>query len=1629
MFDTVFARTLLCALCLGGLARPGGVDASTEYRHLLPESLSSSVIDEKYDWSARVDAAKSMATLGEGAFGDSTSFYDGATSFSVTDLDLPGNDGLPVRITRTHSASDPQGMPTSGILGEWDLDLPHVRGNFARSLGWQVESSEGGQSGSNARCSTKYGLRNAPSAIAQIGGGAFPGSAYWSGNTLSVPGAGDQLLLVPGPGNSNIASGGSVRWTTRDYWQIRCLPTLLNGTGEGFQAVSPDGTTYTFNYEVRRPLKSLSRADQIGTTTILSVLDRDEVRLYATRVEDRFGNWVNYHFVGSQLRSISAKDGRHVDLSYYGSGAATGLLQSVSTGSGADLRRWVYSYSTSDRRLISVELPDSSRWTLQTVWLELRYVTPAGFPSCTLAGWAAGVDEKLYTFTHPSGASAAFVFAPVRHERGSIPQKFGCRQEKGRLEQGVARQFDTYALARKTISGPGLTPMQWQLVFSQQGFGQAQKFVTLHGPDGSREEMRFGTRYYSDEGKLLVQSTYGSENTLLRETFSTYAINPTSPAYAYRVGTGPITETPDDFASSFQTPLTSVSTTQQSTSFTRSITQFDAFARVRVESQSSSLGHARTIDQTYLDDTARWVIGLPRRTTINGVVSEETTYHTATSLLPHQHYSFGQLTASTTWAADGTLRTVVDGNHYTTELLDFRRGLPQLIRYPDGRARSAVVDTHGWVRSISDELGHTTAFGYDLLGRITRITPPTDSTQTWAPTTISYTREVSAAFGIPAQHWVRDESRGNYRKQTRYDGLWQPLVEHEYDIANPSLTQRYLSWRYDHAGRVTFAAYPLEAASSLSSFAHGTYSDFDAIGRPISVSASTEGGFDTTSYAYLSGFRTQVTNARGFVTTSHYQAFDSPDTGGPTRIDQPEGVTTDISRDVFGKPLSVVRRGVYNGLPQSLSRSFIYDSHQRLCKRIEPEAGVTVMDYDGANNLLWSADGQSLTGATCDRQSVSFADRTWRGYDARHRLTSVTYPGDTVDTYFEYEADGALKRAYTSQWNPADPASFADWRYTYNARRLLKSETNIMGSGSNGKSKRYDYGYDPLGHLASVSFPDGHGIDHAPNALGQPTRAGSFATGAQYFPDGSLKQVTYGNGITRTQTRFAVRPLIQRTQDTFGGTVYHDFQYAVDPVGNVQSITDLGGTGVQTRQMTYDGLDRLTNVHAPSQYGFARYAYDPLDNLREADQGGRQHRYSYLDERLSTIRTAAGQDVWSFGFDARGNLTTRSSASQPGVPAQTQTYRFDRANRLLGLSGPVSADYYYDAHGRRAVEIRPGFAQYTLYTRDGTLRGSFDSAGTFTTHIHLGKTLVASRRAANSGAITTTWHHTDQLGSPVAETTASPTLENTIRTHYAPYGEPLNRAVTGPGYTGHQMDENSGLIYMQQRYYDPVVGRFLSVDPVAADANTGGNFNRYWYANNNPYTNFDPDGRACNSLSGGGCGQNTLGQTTVEPSTGAAVAWGVVGVAGVAAIAGPAIAGAAMVNMPRAVAAVNATAEIVAGDALGTSTIVAAATAMKLSGAGHEMFQAARNLIVKSDAPAAAKVDAFDAVSARIGEATGGAWSAAKSAGADGSTIYSGGRGNMMVIDPAGNVFSGKVTAESLPASQIPNYDKLERLQ
>lgn len=120
--------------------------------------------------------------------------------------------------------------------------------------------------------------------------------------------------------------------------------------------------------------------------------------------------------------------------------------------------------------------------------------------------------------------------------------------------------------------------------------------------------------------------------------------------------------------------------------------------------------------------------------------------------------------------------------------------------------------------------------------------------------------------------------------------------------------------------------------------------------------------------------------------------------------------------------------------------------------------------------------------------------------------------------------------------------------------------------------------------------------------------------------------------------------------------------------------------------------------------------------------------------------------------------------------------------------------------------------------------------------------LLGLAAVPTASAQTVTYIHTDALGSVVAKSDANGNVIERIT--YEPYGAVVGGPVAdGPGYTGHVSDAATGLSQMQQRYMDPQLGVFLSVDPVTAYEQPVGQFNRYRYANGNPYRFTDPDGR------------------------------------------------------------------------------------------------------------------------------------------------------------------------------------------
>lgn len=737
----------------------------------------------------------------------------------------------------------------------------------------------------------------------------------------------------------------------------------------------------------------------------------------------------------------------------------------------------------------------------------------------------------------------------------------------------------------------------------------------------------------------------------------------------------------------------------------------------------SALAIQVTETVTYHDNQALWVLGqIAKKTCIASVPADSACDGGADSIVSEVGYgsyaqpltigSFGKLLQTRTYDVTtpgqlGTIKTIKDGSNNVTTAGDWYLGVPRLITFADGESQTADVDTGGRITSVTDENGYTTSYGRDAMGRVSSITYPAGDLGPWNQTTLLFQPVASGEYGIGPGHWRQTISTGNARKITYFDALWRPLVVREYDAADIAGTQRFTRFSYDEEGRIVFASYP-GASDALSA---GIWSEYDVLGRPISVSQDSELGLLTTTTRYLPGGITETTTPRGQVsgeaTTTAYMALDKPSYDWPVSISHPEGAYTDIVRDVYGKPKAFTRRDNAGGV--AITRSYVYNVFQELCRSVEPETGATLMGYDGAGNLAWSAAGLPATTA-CDTEGETngiLASKVTRFYDARNRIRSLRFADGRGNTTYTYFDDG--KPASMSVDNGGDATDIVDTTYAYNERRLLTGERMQYGSVDWSVS----YGYDANGNLATQASP-GLNLAYAPNALGQPTQAGSYATGVSYFPNGAVKQFSYGNGIVHSMVQNG-RQLPAHSSDAGAGTTAIDLSYRYDQNANVVGIDD--ALGRQNRTMTYDELDRLLSTQSVmfSAGGMAQYTYDVLDNISSLSINGRLYAYHYdASNRLESTTTGVGGGMSNtLTYDSRGNLAQKNE----------KIFSFDLGNRLRAVNGIAS--YVYDGAGRRVKDTTTS-DKYSFYSQAGQLIYENDlRQAKSTAYVYLAGSLVA----------------------------------------------------------------------------------------------------------------------------------------------------------------------------------------------------------------------------------------------------------------------------------------------------------------
>ncbi|MDW2981379.1 MAG: hypothetical protein WBG81_09410 [Rhodanobacter sp.] len=1319
---------------------------------------AQSTVTPEDEYKKLIRVSEDIQPLGENPFGEQVSLYNGSLSFEQTDVSLAGNGPL-LQLTRSyHLREAKESESIDGAFSDWDIEIPRITtmtANQANVTGWQIN-----QSNSNARC-TLFG--RPPTVAAQVGGADWEPMTWWAGYQLVVPGSGSQDLLKRTGENTLSPDMGGMTFpiVTRQNWMIRCGVQTDDGvSGEGFTAVAPDGTQYTFNHLVYRWAPNMNRPYGSGPMSLQSFgvqpmaalddfLRRRQASMLVTRVEDRFGNFLTYSYDGPNLTAITASDGRALNLAYV---PGTSRISTATLQSSSGPRTWSYQYGTDIYHVLNkVTLPDNTSWSFAMADFLASDMDPAGGTCST----AAQLSTNTWTgsITHPSGLVGSFQVKGVVHGRSYVPRSCnGTGNDAPGSTAEIPRVYYQLTLMQKTFSGAGVPAETWRYSYSPANESWLQDcaggcvstiWTDVVNPMGQATRYTFSNRFDATEGQLLSTDFYSGAvgTTLLRSEDNDYAGIPLATEawpWPWPERYGNVLQSRMNRAQvELLAPQTQRTITQDGDSYTWQAEAFNEFAQVTQAKRSSSAGQTLKREQTtYLNDLPHWVLSLPLQVTnitnaANPEIESTNTYDLGAVTLK-ERWRFGQKLMSYTFNGTGQLASFTDGNTKTTTLGNYKRGIPQAIGYPDGTSQGLVVDDFGQITSITDQAGRTTGYGYDAVGRVTSITYPAGDEVAWLPKTFAYDFVTSAERGVSANHWRRTTTTGSAKAVTYFDALLRPVVS---DSAIGSAVQASTLTTYDAKGQKTFVSYPSATALNFTATPgaagiKGSASNYDALGRLIQTRQDSELGTSTSSTAYLSGARQQVTDPKGNVTTSSYQVFDQPSYDAVIKVQAPAGITQTIVRDLYGNPLSITQSGLYGTESNSVTKTLTYDSYHRLCRTTEPESGSTVMAYDGANNLAWSADGLAITGAGCGQEQVAAGAKTTRTYDAMNRVKTVLPPAGTQSTSYGYDAVGRMISA---------SSGISAWSATYNFRGLLTGES-LQLTGQNAWG--IGYAHDAYGSVSLIHYPDGENVSYAPDALGRATQVGSYATGLTYFPDGEVKDFVYGNGAVYAAEK-NTRQLVSNFSYGQGATPVVSEDYAYDANGNITTVADLA-SGPRNKSFGYDALNRLTSANAAGLWGTQSYTYDALNNLRTLQTGSQVSTYHYdASNKLASISNGA-TTLTSYLYDTRGNVTGKN----------TTTLVFDQKNQLTRVTG--IGDYAYDAAGRRVMKTPTGGGAptYYFYNQAGQLMYQVEPGKARTTSfVYLGRKLVGDNETLvlvapgavsfdanpNNGSYTVSW--------------------------------------------------------------------------------------------------------------------------------------------------------------------------------------------------------------------------------------------------------------------------------------------------
>ncbi|MEK8020925.1 MAG: RHS repeat-associated core domain-containing protein, partial [Candidatus Parabeggiatoa sp.] len=860
-----------------------------------------------------------------------------------------------------------------------------------------------------------------------------------------------------------------------------------------------------------------------------------------------------------------------------------------------------------------------------------------------------------------------------------------------------------------------------------------------------------------------------------------------------------------------------------------------------------------------------------------------------------------------TYTKKGQEKTLTDARGNTFEnIYDFQNDFNLVkIKDPLGNEIKMTWDK-GQVTSVRDALGNVTHFTYDKSGNKLLEKEPLGNTKTYTyddnGNQLSYSRKRTDASG----NKVVETTFYEYDKRNRLIQTTDPLgnkTKKEYNTLGQESARidalgRRTEYAYDVDGNLTETRYPDGTKDTRSYDAEGnllsitdaagqtTRYEYDKLDRQIKVIYS-DGSFSQTEYDAASrvvaqidengnrtefkydkvGRRIQTKNALGQITTNAYDAsgnlVSQTDSNGNTITYQYSALDQQI-KTIY--PGNLVKENVYDKAGHLVGEKdlagretqYKYDAVGRLTevlKFLSEKPVSTTFAYDEVGNRISQTDANQNT-------------TTWT-YDKLGRVLSRTLPLGMTETFVYDKKTGNLLshtdfngKTSTFSYDPNNDrllsSTYADepvTKFTYNTvgNRLTTSTSNGTTSYSYDKLHRLvkevkpnqailEYGYDKLGNRTLFKFTEPTGtaaqVQYQYDKLNRLKKviAPDGETIYSYDAVGNRQQVVYANG---TKTRYAYDKLNRLTSlETRkpDNSLLASYQYTLLPTGHRSQIVEHSGRVIN---YTYDDLYRLKfdKISTADSDVVFSYQYDAVGNRVYSIEDGVHTKYTYdTNDRLLK------QGGFEYEYDDNGNSIRITEENQ------AMRLSYDGNDRLISIiteeNGQVTSTitYAYDAEGDRVQTNASG--QVTQYVVDSNDRLSqviaeLDKEGQVRVAYLHGDDLISQYRGNDIH-----YYHYDGLGSTRGLTDQNATVSDAY--NYEAFGgllEQTGEIKNNYLYTGEQIDPNTGNYYLRARYYNPVSGRFLSMDSFAGIPQNPITLHKYLYANADPLNHTDPSGK------------------------------------------------------------------------------------------------------------------------------------------------------------------------------------------